>query len=104
MNILSFFFKKKKPKIICEHKSTKDSIVIHDEIYDRMMDNDDLEDLNTYIEVTYCYRCGKILSIKFVQSENWFREPKGISDWVKIKEFETITGKRAKDITIWEKI
>lgn len=34
MNILSFFFKKKKPKILCKHKDTKESIVIRDEIWD----------------------------------------------------------------------
>lgn len=101
MNILSFFFKKKKPKILCKHKNTKESIVIHDEIWDRKMDNDDLEDIATYIKVTYCYKCGKILSIKPHPYRCLFYAPSDASDWIKIKEFETITGKRAKDMTMY---
>lgn len=101
MNILSFFFKKKKPKILCKHKDTKESIVIHDEIWDMMMDNDDLEDHATYIKVTYCYKCGKILSIKPHPYRYLFYAPSDASDWIKIKEFETITGKRAKDMTMY---
>lgn len=98
MNILSFF--KRKSKILCKHKGTKDLIVIHDEIWDSMMDNDDLEDLPTYIKVTYCYKCGKILSIR--SHPCLFSMPFDLSDWMKIKEFETITGKCAKDITLWK--
>lgn len=101
MNILSFFFKKKKPKILCKHKDTKESIVIRDEIWDRKMDNDDLEDHATYIKVTYCYKCGKILSIKQHPYRYLFYAPSDASDWIKIKEFETITGKRAKDMTMY---
>lgn len=101
MNILSFFFKKKKPKILCKHKDTKESIVIHDEIWDMIMDNDDLEDIPTYIKVTYCYKCGKILSIKPHPYCYLFYTPSDASDWIKIKEFETITAKRAKDMTMY---
>lgn len=101
MNILSFFFKKKKPKILCKHKNTKESIVIHDKIWDMMMDNDDLEDHATYIKVTYCYKCGKILSIKPHPYRYLFYAPSDASDWIKIKEFETITGKQAKDMTMY---
>ena len=101
MNILSFFFKKKKPKILCKHKDTKESIVIRDDIWDRKMDNDDLEDHATYIKVTYCYKCSKILSIKPHPYCYLFYAPSDASDWIKIKEFETITGKRAKDMTMY---
>lgn len=101
MNILSFFFKKKKPKILCKHKNTKESIVIHDKIYDMMMDNDDLEDHETYIKITYCYKCGKIFSIKPHPYRYLLYAPSDASDWIKIKEFETITGKQAKDMTMY---
>lgn len=100
MNILSFFFKKKRPKVLCKHKDTKESVVICDEIWDRKMDNDDLEDIATYIKVTYCYKCGKILSIKPHPYCYRFYAPSDASDWIKIKEFETITGKHAKDMTM----
>lgn len=101
MNILSFIFKKKKPKILCKHKNTKESIVIHDKIWDMIMDNDDLEDHEIYIKITYCYKCGKILSIKPHPYRYLFYAPSNASYWIKIKEFETITGKRAKDMTMY---
>ena len=101
MNILSFFSKKKKPKILYKHKDTKESIVIQDVIYDNNMDNDDLEDIPTYIKVTYCRKCGKIFSIKPHPYSYLFYAPSDASDWIKIKEFEMITSKRAKDMTMY---
>lgn len=65
------------------------------------MDNDDLEDHATYIKVTYCYKCSKILSIKPHPYRHLFYAPSDASDWIKIKEFETITGKRVKDMTMY---
>ena len=69
MNILSFFFKKKKSKILCKHKNTKEFIVIHDEIWDRKMDNDDLEDIETYKMTSEKNILDLLLELGFVASK-----------------------------------
>lgn len=57
---------KKLKKCFCPHDDIR-YVVLRDYFYDEMMDNDDLEDIPTYIQVTYCYDCGKIIYKTFFE-------------------------------------
>lgn len=95
----------------CKHRNKK-TIYIQDRYYDMMIDNDDLEDIPTYIKITYCTKCGKILEKHHVDtskgyliiccSGRWIDNyPE--SDCPDILEFEKITGLNHKDITCFNK-
>ena len=81
--------------MVCTHPDRR-KVKLHDGIWDRMTDNDDLEDSNTIIEVEYCPDCGRILGIErcaYNDSE---------SCWWAIDEFEQKTGIRASTVTLWK--
>lgn len=89
--ILPSFVRKK----VCTHPDRR-KVKLHDGIWDRMTDNDDLEDSDTIIEVEYCPDCGRILGIKRCSYKD--RE----SFWQDIYEFEEKTGIRASTVTLWK--
>lgn len=96
----------------CKH-SNKKTIYIQNRYYDMMIDNDDLEDIPTYIKITYCTKCGKILekhhidiskkSLIISYTGGWI-DSYPESDYSDILEFEKITGLNHKNITYFNKI
>lgn len=95
----------------CKHRNKK-TIYIQDRYYDMMIDNDDLEDTPTYIKITYCTKCGKILEKSHIIEINEFQKVYWLGEWVNaccesdysdICEFEKITGLNHKDITCFNK-
>ena len=100
-------FKCKKKLFCCEHE--KKDIVINDVIWDRITDNDDLEDIPTMIRVTYCKKCGKILTIQPEKTSFRYDESleMNIPDYhesclAEIHEFEDITGIDHRSVTLWK--
>lgn len=49
--------------LFCRHHSYM-IIYIIDRVYDEKMDNDDLEDIPTFIKIKFCKKCGKIIYMK----------------------------------------
>lgn len=94
-------------QIFCRHKY-KNQIIIHDWYYDFMTDNDDLEDIPTYIIISFCPNCGKIFSKRLYMSYKsdvvarlfGFEDP--TSSYDEIAEFEKLTGVKIKDITMYK--
>lgn len=95
----------------CKHRNKK-SIYIRDRYYDMMIDNDDLEDIPTYIKITYCTKCGKILKKRHIDTSKesliiccsgYWIDNYSESDYSDICEFEKITGLNYKDITCFNK-
>lgn len=93
--------------IYCKHRNT-DKIIIHDHIYDSNMDNDDLDDPRTFLEIEYCSNCGKILNMKH-KWENCisFTLPYKCSIneslYEDIEKFEKITGYDTRNMTLYKK-
>ena len=96
-NLFQIMKRKKPREEFCKHQFTN-KVIIHDEIWDQEMDNDDLEDPSTYIEVTYCKTCGKILLKQHVYPTIC----RQISSIPEIEEFERITKCKARNITFWK--
>lgn len=101
------FFK----KIFCHHNSV-DTVYIEDKIYDRMTDNDDLEDLSTFIKIDYCTNCGKVLSMIHTLETNNHTRCYGFGSWIKvpiescrsdIEKFEKITGIDTNRLTLYKR-
>lgn len=92
----------------CRHKHHR-QITIHDWYHDFITDNDDLEDVPTYIIVTYCPNCGKVISKAItyfynseeIQQQYEIENPPSSKE--EINEFEKITGLKARDISILAK-
>lgn len=89
-------------QIFCKHKNIS-HIIIHDWYYDLMTDNDDLEDIPTYIIIEYCSNCGKIISQSFYNSDNieefFYKNPSSSNE--DINKFEKLAGIKANDITMY---
>jgi len=81
-----FYFTKYRKKY-CGHYDIK-FITIIDRVYDKMIDNDDLEDKETYVQIMYCADCGSIIAAEKVNSE----KNKVESHPYDIQEFRRITG------------
>ena len=80
-----------------KHEHDLATIKLHDTIFDKMTDNDDMEDYDTIIIVKYCKSCGKIIS---VSPSNKFGER---SDTLsEVAEFEKITGIDHRTVTLWK--
>ena len=90
------FFKKFGRHLSCSHDI--EIIYLEDRIYDRAIDNDDLEDIPTVNKVIYCTKCGKILDIKrtsfFAHKPDW--------EWDAVAKFERITGIASKTVTLYK--
>lgn len=78
-------------QLLCNHKY--DYIICEDIISNVENDNDDLEDEPYYMEIVYCPKCGKIF-LKTRVFNNM------LSDSDKITEFEKVTKKNIKKITV----
>lgn len=78
-------------QLLCNHKY--DYIICEDIISNVENDNDDLEDEPYYMAIVYCPKCGKIF-LKTRVFNNMLSE----SD--KITEFEKVTKKNIKKITV----
>lgn len=96
--------------LFCKHHNKK-TIYIQDRYHDMMTDNDDLEDIPTYIKITYCTDCGKILEMYHVNETENYQTTYLMGEWVKvccesdysdICEFELITGFDIKNITSFD--
>lgn len=81
-------------QLFCKHSF--DSIILEDVEWDRQNDNDDLEDTPSFIEVTYCQKCGKIINVTrfyIIDSIMHFKIPsKYYSDMYKYGNFKKVTG------------
>lgn len=81
---------------------------MEDRIYDRAIDNDDLDDyFRTFIKIKYCTKCGKILykdhsntTNRYIQFGFIIYKESSLAD---IREFEQITGLDASKITLLKK-
>ena len=78
-------------QLLCLHKY--DYIVCEDAISNIENDNDDIEDESYYMAIVYCPKCGKIF-LKTRVFNNM------VSDIDKITEFEKLTKKSIKKITV----
>lgn len=97
-------------KIICKHDGSIETIYVYDRIYDRMTDNDDLEDIyRTFIKIDYCTKCGKILSMRHTNKTNHYSTCYGFGQWIKVPaesyyidiiNFEKITGINHNKLTL----
>ena len=99
-------------KTTCKHDGSIETIYVEDRIFDRMTDNDDLEDSSTFIKVNYCTKCGKILSMVHTFDTDNYTRCYGFGQWIKvpaescysnIKNFEKITGMDHNKLTLWKK-
>lgn len=102
----------KKLFLPCKHDNSIETIYVEDRIFDRMTDNDDLEDSSTFIKVDYCAKCGKILSMVHTLETDNYARCYGFGQWIKvptescysnIKKFENITGIDHNKLTLWKK-
>ena len=98
-------------KIFCRYNSV-DTVYIEDKIYDRMTDNDDLEDPSTFIKIDYCINCGKVLSMVHTFKTNNYTRCYGFGSWIKvpiescrsdIEKFEKITGIDTNRLTLYKR-
>jgi len=71
-------------------------VILHDQIWDRETDNDDLEDSPTLVRVSYCPDCGKIFNIKAEPCRT------GISPLYEIVRFEQTTGIDHRTATLYK--
>ena len=78
-------------QLLCNHKY--DYIICEDIISNVENDNDDLEDEPYYMAIVYCPKCGKI----FLKTRIFNNMLSGID---KIREFQRITKKSIKKITV----
>jgi hypothetical protein len=78
-------------RFLCHHKY--DYIICEDVIANIENDNDDLEDESLYMAIVYCPKCGKI----FLKTRIFNNMLSGID---KIREFQRITKKSIKKITV----
>lgn len=85
-------------QIFCKH--TVQDIIVHDYIYDAENDNDDLEDTPTYIKITYCPKCGKLLNISDDEIDTFPFDCSRESSMEAIQKFESITHKDIHNILI----
>lgn len=77
----------------CNHHYKK--LYIEDYIYDLKIDNDDLEDIPTYIKIVFCDKCGKVISKKH---RAFVKRP---STCYEISDFEKLTNIDTKKLTLW---
>lgn len=86
---------KLKDKIKCIFgKHTLENIWIRDRIYDAENDNDDLKDFPTINKISYCAKCGKIISIEY--------DPYAFKEFGDINKFERICKVNAREITLYK--
>lgn len=84
-------------QIFCKHLIKK--IITNDFVYDEYIDNDDLDDFPTLIEISYCTKCGKIIQISdFEELEFPFNSSNKESSIEELIEFEKITKKKIYNI------
>ena len=94
-------------KLFCSHNNSIKTIYLEDRIYDRAIDNDDLDDyFRTFIEIKYCTKCGKIINKKHTLcTDNKFNgglfQQYNESTLDKIEKFEHITGLVSNKITLF---
>lgn len=81
----------------CTHEHIT-KIYVYDTIWDQHFDNDDFDDIPTILVVYYCEDCGKILIKDHISGGSWYP----VSDKIDYKKFEQITGKKIKDMTLYE--
>ena len=79
-----------------QHEHSIVKVKLHDEIWDRMTDNDDLGDEDTIIIVSYCEECGKIISL---QRTNYMEKMSYSDD---IARFARTTGINPRTVTMWK--
>jgi len=85
--LYSIIYYTKHRKKYCGHYDIK-FITVIDRVYDKMTDNDDLEDKDTYVQIMYCADCGSIIAAEKVTSE----KNKVESHPFDIQEFRRVTG------------
>lgn len=74
-------------------------VTIHDQYFDYMTDNDDLEDTPTYVDVTYSEALGLIIRINLSQYDNGsslkdiqdFYRSCHINEWGGLNEYKKYT-------------
>ena len=87
-------------QLFCKHKYHDiKKIVIHDFLYDKEIDNDELDDFPTYLKVFYCKKCGKLLGVKNYKCTIVPFYIYDLSNRQETEEFEKITGYKVKNIT-----
>lgn len=90
LKIYKFYIKK------CPHNNKNiKTITKQDSYYDFITKKDDI-DKPTFIDITYCTQCGKILSINFSNKSKK-------SNYAEFKEFEKIVKKKIKEISYFDR-